>query len=242
MARTTSTPDRASPPIDAGTVAAWLRLFRQPGDVTELRALHVPQRWGRPQTVAGFFDWDHLADMAEQALALTRQAQGVYFTLNPLKPAILARRANRVDVAAEGMLAGDGDVASRRWLLVDADPCRTAGVSATAAEKLLARSVIFDIHDYLRARGWPLPVVADSGNGHHLVFRIALPTDDGGLVKRTLAALATLFDTPEVHVDTSVYNSSRIVKLYGTWARKGDDTPDRPHRQTYVLEVPAQWM
>ena len=33
-------------------------------------------------------------------------------------------------------------------------------------------------------------------------------------------------------------NAGRITKCFGTLARKGDDTPDRPHRYARVLSVP----
>lgn len=39
-------------------------------------------------------------------------------------------------------------------------------------------------------------------------------------------------------VDRSVFNPSRITKLYGTKACKGDNTPERPHRHTGILEEP----
>jgi hypothetical protein len=80
--------------------------------------------------------------------------------------------------------------------------------------------------------------VADSGNGFHLLYRIDLPADDGELVKRCLKALAHQFDTDAVKIDTSVFNPSRIVKLYGTMSRKGDSTTERPHRRSSVLRVP----
>lgn len=51
-----------------------------PDDVAELRALHVTQRYGKPSTVAGFYDGRHLADMAAEALRLTPDAGGVYLT------------------------------------------------------------------------------------------------------------------------------------------------------------------
>jgi hypothetical protein len=53
-----------------------------------------------------------------------------------------------------------------------------------------------------------------------------------------LDALAESFDTGQVHIDTSVHNPSRISKLYGTLARKGDHTAERPHRVTRILEAP----
>src|SRR5271155_92148 len=89
----------------------------------------------------------------------------------------------------------------------------------------------------LSKAGWPEPVVADSGNGYHLLYRIDLPSDDGGLVKRVLAALAAQFNTPEVKIDEKVFNPARIVKLYGTKARKGDHTDERPHRWSKIIKM-----
>jgi hypothetical protein len=220
-------------------IAEWLRLLIQPGDVVELRALAASTlEYRRLHTESGFFDHDHLDAMADAAYRLTHDAQGVYFTLNPLNPDVLARRSNRVEAAADGT-ARDVDVDRRCRLLIDADPVRISGVSATDDEKEKAREVIEQVRTFLRERGWPEPFFADSGNGFHLLFDVDLPADDGELIKRVLAALATKFDTPAARIDCSVFNASRIVKLYGTLARKGDSTPDRPHRWTSILEVPA---
>jgi hypothetical protein len=221
------------------TVTAWLRLFVEPGQVTELRALKVRERSYRPMTVAGFYDPEHLADMAKEALSLTRRAEGVYFTLNPLNPALKGRCANRAVTAEDGFCAGDRDVLCRRWLLIDTDPVRPKGVSASEAEKARALEVGLAIRDCLRRRGWPEPVRGDSGNGGHLLYRADLPADDGGLLRRVLLALAARFNTPEVHLDATVFNPARICKLYGTLARKGDNIPERPHRQSLILEVPG---
>jgi AAA domain len=225
---------------DAAAVAARLRLFAEPGQVVELRALGVEQQYGRPQTVAGFFD-DPLA-MAKEALRLTRRAEGVYFTLNPVDPALKARRNknNRTSLSETGDLANDGNVLCRRWLLIDPDPVRVAKVSSSDAEKRRGEEVTLAIRDWLREdRGWPGPVFADSGNSYHLLYRVELPKDDGDLVKRVLKALAARFDCDEVKIDQSVFNPARICKLYGTMARKGESLPERPHRQARVIEVPG---
>lgn len=226
------------PVIQSVQIAEWLRLFIEPGQVTELRALKVRQKYGKPQTMSGFFDYDHLDLMAKEAVWLDQAAQGIYFIPNPLKPALLARRSNRVDVAEQGDGASDGDVFRRRWFLVDIDPVRPAKVSATDAEKALAYDLIMRVHEHLRDRDWPVPILADSGNGYHLLYLIDLPADDGGTVERILKALAARFDTPEVRIDQAVFNPARIVKLYGTMSRKGDDTPERPHRRSQIVEVP----
>src|SRR5438309_1764609 len=113
-----------------------LRWFIAPGQVTELRALGVSTAsYRRPHVEAGFYDYDHLENMAIAAAHLSGHAKGIYFMLNPLKADLLARRANRLDVAEEGTLAKDQDVLARRWLLIDADPIRDRLISATEHEK-----------------------------------------------------------------------------------------------------------
>ena len=81
-------------------------------------------------------------------------------------------------------------------------------------------------------------MLADSGNGGHLLYRIDLPAADGGLVGRVLRGLAFLFEDERVILDQTVANPARIWKLYGTVARKGDDLPERPHRLARLLEAP----
>jgi hypothetical protein len=169
----------------------------------------------------------------------------VYFTLNPLNPQLLARRANRVDWSEEGELAADKHVIRRRWLLIDADPGRDALVSSTDAEKAQALDLVLSIRDYLRGRGWPDPILGDSGNGYHLLYRIDLPVDDGELVKRVLQSIAQRFDSAAASIDQKVFNPARICKVPGTSARKGDNLKDdsvagiRPHRMASIVEVPG---
>ncbi len=220
-------------------LAETYRHLIDPGQVVELRALDVKRGHSRPHTEAGFFDSDHLADMARTALQVSRFAKGVYYTLNPLNPELLARRCNRIDWAAEGELAKDKDVLCRRWLLVDADPVRDSLISATNEQKNAARQTIEEVRSFLRSRSWPDPILADSGNGFHLLYRVDLPADDGGLVERVLQALASRFDSEGVRIDRCVFNPARICKLPGTLARKGDNTPSRPHRRAKLLEVPG---
>ena len=217
------------PPTDA-VIAGWLALFAEPGQVLELRAPKARLKPGSKRTanVSRFYRDDQLLEMAQEALRLSGRAPGVYQTLNPVDPALLGG----------ARAATDRDVLRRRWLLIDCDPRRPADTSATDGEKAEARAVALAIRDHLRAEGWPDPILADSGNGWHLLYRIDLPADDRELVKRCLHALAARFGTDAVDVDTSVFNPSRIVKCYGTRAAKGEPTPERPHRYSRVVEVP----
>jgi hypothetical protein len=207
--------------------------------VVELRALDVRQRWGRTQNESGYFDHDHLNDMAKAALELEKDAVGVYFTLNPLIPGMIFRCSNRVDRAKEGKSTSDQHVARRKWLLVDADPVREpSDIPSTDQEKAAARTSINAVRDYLAGEDWPDPIMADSGNGYHLLYPIDLPRDDDGLVKRCLEVLAQRFDRDQVKIDRKVFNPARITKLYGTLSRKGDHTEARPHRRSRILHIP----
>ena len=153
---------------------------------------------------------------------------------------MLARAANRLRKSPKGESTSDTNIVRRQYLLIDTDARRPAGISATDAEHSSAIERAHAICGHLSDCGWPEPVVADSGNGGNLVYRIDLPADDGGLIQRCLAALAARFDDDAVSVDQTVFNPARIWKLYGTLACKGDDTPDRPHRMARILSRPAE--
>src|SRR5262249_5665365 len=70
--------------------------------------------------------------------------------------------------------------------------------------------------------------------------RVDLPTDDGGLVQCNLKAADERYSDGRVKFDTKLYNPARIIKIPGSAARKGDQTPQRPHRWSRVLEAPAE--
>ncbi len=216
-----------------------LKLILAPGQVTELRALGVSTpEYRRGHTVSGYFN--DVEALAQVAMEVAPDAAGVYFTPNPVNPALLARASNRARAVNQEPLSSDPDVVARRWLLVDIDAVRPAGISSTDTEHDAAIAKAKVIREALAARGWPQPILADSGNGTHLLYRVDLPVDDGGIVKRALEALAAEFDDNLSHVDTKVFNPARIWKLYGTVARKGDDLSDRPHRMARILEVPGE--
>ncbi|TNE88691.1 MAG: hypothetical protein EP330_13770 [Deltaproteobacteria bacterium] len=153
----------------------------------------------------------------------------VYFTLNPTSLQASAelkkgRRATR-----------DRDIVAPCLALIDVDPERPSGVSATAAERKAAEDVAAKVAGWLRERGVE-PIRASSGNGYHLLVPL-----DGGPVEdaatRTKALLQHLhasFSTAGAKVDVTTYNPSRICKLYGTRAVKGEATDERPHRRTTV--------
>ncbi len=220
------------------TIIADLKPLWQSGQVAEVRILGAAGRSNR--TDSGYFnDPDALANAI--ATKGYNGAANIYWTLNPVNHALLARASNRIKEYAKDTTK-DADIERRCWLLVDADPERSAGISSTDAEHQAAHERAQAIRTELRKRDWPEPVYADSGNGAHLLYRIDLPNnrDTEHLIRICLQVLALYHDDDVVKVDTSVYNAARICKLYGTTAVKGDDTPERPHRQSRILEAPDE--
>lgn len=188
-------------------------------------------------TVSGYFD--DLGKMAANAARVSGTAEGVCLTLNPVSPALLARASNHLKDHAKQTTV-DRDVLHRSWLLIDFDPVRSAGISSTDAEHKAALDRTKACREWLRSQGWPEPLFADSGNGAHLLYLIDLSNDDqsAALLKSCLIALGMLFSDSTVEVDPSTYNASRISKVYGTLAAKGDNLPERPHRLASLIDVP----
>jgi hypothetical protein len=212
------------------------RLLMAPGDVHELR---IPKA-GREKTISGYFDSPE--KMATAVLKLDGKYVGVYLTLNPCKPELLARASNRVVFYAE-LTTSDPDILCRRWLLIDCDPKRPSGISSTDGEHGRAIATACGIWDDLRGEGWPDPVVADSGNGAHLLYRLTnapnTPTT-AQLIQRMLKGIAARCAPEDIEVDLKVFNAARITKVYGTLTMKGDSTPKRPHRRSRLLEIPPE--
>lgn len=221
-------------------VADWLSRLISSDQVFEIRALGKRSN-GSKLTLSGYFDASHLREAAAAAIAQTANPliSAVYWTINPLNPALLARCPYKLEAIGKDEGPKDSDVIRRQWLLIDCDPKRPSGISSTDSERAKSFSTAESIYGLLTTRGWPSPAVADSGNGTHLLYRIDLPSEDESLVKTCLKALAAKFTTDEVDVDTSVFNPSRICKLYGTISRKGGEVEDRKHRRSSLKRAPS---
>lgn len=212
--------------IDRDEVLRALALLLDPKRPHELRAL--------PNGKSRFV----LADRPDAAIKACRELhrlprnRGVYFTLNPLAGDFAPGCRSS---------AGDRDVTRRRWLLIDVDPVKAEGQqdqSATDAEHEQALATAAEVAEHLTGLGWPEPIRIDSGNGGHLLYRVDLPSNSKS---KTLASgvLHTLHIRWPA-VDTGVFNASRVSRLPGTWARKGADTAERPHRLCRILSAPEK--
>jgi len=213
-----------------------LNLLFQPDDTVELRTVGQP-------SLNGYYH--NLRKLADDAFGLNvnfSPQQSVFVCLNPVLPELYARRADQFGRARKGEGASDGEIFFRRWLLIDIDPVRASGVSATNAQKDAAYQLATRVYHYLRNfLGSDCLVCADSGNGMHILVRLPdLPADDNSkwVCEHFLRRLSERFSTSEAKIDRTTYNAARIGCLYGTVKRKGSDIRDQPHRISKILYVP----
>jgi len=144
--------------FDAAEVQKALEVIVDPGSVFEIRILEPRYAAGgcAPRVISGYFDDPAKVSDALNSLWLDG-AKGVYVTLNPVNPALLARSRNKFTKAMNGQTTGDKDITCRRWLLVDIDPKRPAGISASDEEKANGHTKALAIYTHLREAGWPEP-------------------------------------------------------------------------------------
>jgi P4 family phage/plasmid primase-like protien len=212
-----------------------LNLIHAHSPVIEIR---IPKANKYGGTYSGYYDNVNAA--AQDILRYNGKVPSVYITLNRIQPALLARAINRMDENAK-LTTTDADVVGREWLYLDIDPLRPAGISSTEEEHNAAIAKAYHIRDEMLAYGWPEPVISDSGNGASLLYKIKMENSKQALetVKNVLNAMDYFFSDEKIQIDQSVFNAARIIKVYGTKARKGDSTEERPHRDSVILELPV---
>lgn len=203
----------------------------KPNQLIEVRIIESSKK-----NYSGYFtDIDLLIQKIEQ-----HDGKNIYFVLNDINYACYSREQKDTIYQNATNTTSDNDIEKRSWLLIDVDSKRATGVSSTDEEKNKSRNVSNKVYSFLRDIGFPEPICADSGNGYHLLYKIDLPNDNEHkiLLQNFLKVLDMFFTVAGAEIDKSVFNASRITKLYGTFARKGRSTTERPHRESTLLKVP----
>ena len=162
----------------------------------------------------------------KEALHLNKRGYNIYVVMNPIKPDFI------------GSATTDDDIFRREILLIDIDRVEKKKEPATNAEVDNAKKLAEKVEKYLAGHKWPEPIRVMSGNGHHLYYVLPEISNDEETTrcfKVLLNRLASEFDNEDVKVDTTVFNASRITKVVGTIARKGEESEGRPYRMAVVL-------
>ena len=225
--------------INESQIRQWWQLFNPQGKLVEIRLL------GKAAYSGYFRDIDTLIAQLRPLLDHNNYqyygAMQAYFTLNEINDALYSREQHDTFVKKPKSTTNDGDITRRRMVLIDLDPSRAAGISASDDEFEKAHLKAVDVFRYLIGAGFKEPIITKSGNGWHVYLPCDMPNDEehNELVKRFLQSLSKMFSDASVEIDEKVFNPARIDKLIGTWAKKGSDTPDRKWRIAEIVKVPA---
>lgn len=223
----------ATEKYDSNEIRRAINILQEENGVFEIRGIG-----NKKDIISGYF---RDADTLLSKLGGIDLNRNIYITLGQVKPECLARSQSE-HFERTNQTTSDTEITAYRWLFIDLDPVRTAGISSSNKELQYAEKLSGKVAEFMRERGFSEPVRALSGNGYHLLYRVDIPNDEVGrqLMEQCLKVLSMLFDNGRVKIDTTNYNPSRICKLYGTMAKKGTSTTERPHRMSRILFVPEK--
>ena len=208
-------------------------------ELTEVRILrsnrYMPLSGKREyvgETVSGYYTPDAYPKLIEDIVPFEGDAdtKGIYITLQCADPALHARAENRLRFNARETTSDD-------WIThftvfpIDVDSANPSGTSASKAELDASKQEADRIACFLKQLGIPY-VPAMSGNGWHILIYVHLLENTPENAARWKAVgdlVAARFGS-----DVKNYNPSRVWKLYGTTAKKGDSTEERPHRVSTI--------
>lgn len=207
----------------------WWHVFRHDGDLVELRYMKGKK------VLSGYYrDINNIIHDVDE-----HQDYNIYFTINELNPALYGRPQCEISTLG-GKTTQDKEITRRIWVLIDFDCDRPAETNSTDAQKEVARKVAGRAYNWLIAHGVSRPVVVDSGNGYHLYIPCDIPNSEYAdkLIKEFISALSIAFSTPDVKIDSVVFNASRISRLPGCYNRKGANIPTQPQRMCKIILIP----
>lgn len=216
------------------TIRQWYDTFKSGEELVEVRIVDNAYK----RTYSGYF-----TDVNTLLNEIRKYDNcNIYFTLNAINPACYDREQHDRIVTKPKSTTSDNDIVGRDWILIDIDTKKPSDTNSTDEEKEMAKEVVNNVFKFLRDEGFEKPVVCDSGNGFHLLYKIAMKNSNENttICKEFLQILDMLFSNPNVEIDCSTFNSSRICKLYGTFSRKGSNTKKRPQRESKILRIPDE--
>lgn len=206
-------------------------VLAKPNRLIEIRMFNASKNGAS----VGFF-----TDSSKAIDAIKKYGKGnnVCFGLNPRSTDLLhIYEPNTLILGGNG--ATDADIRTIDKCFIDIDTRRSLKKCSSSEEEikfsLQAKEICLA---ELKKMGIKTYFDGFSGNGHHIIFDIGEQNDSSYWNKNTsplyrllkhLSGLCSQY----ADVDTTVFNPSRVVKLYGTPAIKGRSTFERPHRLSY---------
>jgi len=151
---------------------------------------------------------------------------------------------NQINNDCQSNTVKENDIFSIDNLFIDIDRLGCSNSPATDKELEKLYRCVTAMVAYLKDLDWPEPTIVMSGNGYHIYYGLdgdALEPNGANrdLRRSVLECLAQKFDSSICKIDRCVYNDSRITKVLGMVARKGEDCRERPYRKVRLVSKPS---
>lgn len=217
--------------MDANEIHKWHNTFKRKDELFEIRIIG-------DRTWSGYF---YDVEKAIEQLEPFDNAN-IYYTINEVKTACASREQFNCFKQVKGTATSKMDIERRFWLPIDVDCERPSGVSSTDSEKEKAHKKAQQVFVFLRDNGFSTPVVCDSSSGYHLLYPIDMDNNQESedSIKSFLEILSNNFTDESVKIDVVLHDANRILRLPGSFGRKGRSTLDRPHRLAKIISIPEE--
>jgi hypothetical protein len=218
--------------IQIDEIRLWHKTFKEEGELFEIRILG-------DKTYSAYFD-----DVEKAIIALSSNdfynTQNIYYTINPILPACRSRKQYNNFIQVRGDATSKNDIERRRWIAIDVDAERPSGVSSTDEEKKKAHLKAVEVFKFLNNENITSIYVCDSSSGYHMMipFNAENTKESEDAIKKFLETLSRLFTDNFVKIDKVLFDANRILRLEGSYGRKGLNTQERPHRLCKLLKSP----
>lgn len=217
--------------MDFDEIRKWHSIFKPNNELFEIRVLG-------DKTYSAYF-----TDIEEAIKQLPKYDNSqIYFTVNKVNDACASRKQFNNFMLVQGTATSKNDIIRRLFIPIDIDVERPSGICSTNEEKEYAHKKALTVFRFLQENNFAEPVICDSSSGYHIYYPVDMEADQQSEndIKKFFGILSNFFTDDRVKIDRQVGDANRIMRLSGTWSRKGRNTPERPHRMAKILRCPSE--
>ena len=218
--------------MDVEEIRKWHSVFKQNDELFEIRLILNGNLY------SGYF-----YDIEECIKKLhPYDNMNVYFSVNKINDACSSRTQFNQFIKVKGTATSKRDIVQRLYIPIDIDVERPSDICSTDEEKEYAHHKAIEVYRFLKENTFSEPIICDSSSGYHLYYPIDMTAneDSESLIKRFFLVLSNFFTDERVKIDPAVCDANRIMRLSGSWSRKGRNSEERPHRMSKILKYPQE--
>jgi archaellum biogenesis ATPase FlaH len=218
--------------MDIEEIRKWHSIFKQNNELFEIRLILNGNLFS-----GYFYDIEECVNKLQPY-----DNMNIYFSVNKINDACSSRTQFNQFIKVKGTATSKRDIVQRLYIPIDIDVERPSDICSTDEEKSYAHQKAIDVYRFLKDNLFSEPIICDSSSGYHLYYPIDMVANEESeqLIKRFFLVLSNFFTDERVKIDPAVCDANRIMRLSGSWSRKGRNSEERPHRMSKILKYPQE--